>query len=237
MPLRLRELLQQITQLIAERRRSYGTRQETQAGTLIPQMSRTQLINLHQKIAPAPHPPLVDQHLRTIWVIEIQHGSLHEDVSASEAPGMVIIASHLCRPPHEAPYQNALRNPLPWHGAGIEERFSGNELLRCVHVRNNFFHRHLCAGGQTRQSRRSPHQLQRIAPIHSASGFLHTVWKLVVQEPPVFFGFRYFFQAAPESLACVRFQLAPYGNQIEAPVSVVPTAYEFSHFPARIIYR
>src|SRR5579883_586301 len=134
MPLRLRELLQQITQLIAKRRRSYGTRQEAQAGTLIPQMSRTQLINLHQKIAPTPHPPLADQHLRTIWIIEIQHGSLHEDVSASEAPGMVIIAFHLCRPPHEAPYQNALRNPLPWHGAGIEERFSGNELLRCVHV-------------------------------------------------------------------------------------------------------
>ena len=98
---------------------------------------------------------------------------------------------------------------------GIEQRLARDDLLRRVHVRNDFLGRQLGAGAQARHRRRRSHQLQHVAAIDPLRISLRIRRKLVLEEIAIFLGIRQFLEALPQALAAVACELRPRRNQID----------------------
>ncbi len=111
MPLRLRELLQHILNLWAERWRSHRSGQNPKADAFRRAKICAQIGDGIDKRAPTADAAFADDRLRAIWIVKAQHRGLRENIGCAKARWMSRIAFDLGGPAHVAFYNNPVAMP------------------------------------------------------------------------------------------------------------------------------
>ena len=126
----------------------------------------------------------VRQRLRSIRIVQTEHGGLRERVAGAEAAGMQRVAFDFRRPTLVAFDEEPGCDAAEWHGRRIEERLARDELFGLSDVRNDVFRRLSCARTETRERERRAHQLQKRAALDGINDHFDPRGKFLLQELP-----------------------------------------------------
>ena len=122
---------------------------------------------------PATRFATTSNHLTAIRIIQIQYGTLHLRIRGAMTGRVLGIAIDLGRTSHVALRQQARRITILSEGRSKKQRFTGNNLLRRVHVGNNQFLGLLGTTSHSGQGCGSTHQLHEITTLDGVLQFLH----------------------------------------------------------------
>src|SRR5208282_2630591 len=111
-----RELSQQRMNLVGERRRSDGLRQQPEPCPLVGYELQPKLIHCREERAPTSNSPIADGHLRAVRIVEAEHRSLRKDIGSPKAGGMTGIPLHLRGAAHVAFHQQPRAYTTERHG-------------------------------------------------------------------------------------------------------------------------
>jgi len=198
-PLGVGKGVEQRAELGSQRGGGHSTRQYAQAASpcLLPALPLL-LQGLHEGGPCADGSPVQDV-LRTVRVVEVEHGALHEGVGPAEAGRMIGVALNLGGPPHVALGDQALRIARQGEGGGKEERLSRDHLFGRIHVRHDRLLRRLPAAREpdARNGQRGPHEAQKPPPARRIVPLRRPFGKLPVQRLFEFVRLRKLLEALP----------------------------------------
>ena len=125
---------------------------------------------------------------------------------------MLGISFHLSGAEFVGLNQYRIRDAVDRKGRGIEQRLSGNRLLRRFHIWHEHFGRLLGAGGKPCQRERCAHDLEEIAAALVVDPLGRLTGKFAMQEVFEALGRSQFIEAAPIPGAFRLVKLCPYGR-------------------------
>src|SRR5215472_12114118 len=158
MPARRRQRRQHRLDPIAQRGRSHGLSENSQALALTGAYGLQGAEESPQKTFPAPRIAMKRYLSRAVGIVQIHQARLGPHVGGPEARRMIRVAFYFRRPAQMALDQNSLRQAVQRDRCGEELRSAGDDLFGRVHVGDDELGGLPRASGKSAQTERSRHE-------------------------------------------------------------------------------
>src|SRR5262249_44238117 len=149
-------------QLIRQKRRSHGPRQDSDAGAALGSLNGQSLLACRKSIAESARLAKVRHDLRAVRIIKSENRRLSENIGGAEAGWMLWISLDLSRPALVTFDEKSCGVTAQRHGRREIECSAGDESVWLADIRQNLFRRRrLCrttAHSCQRQGRTHQHQ-------------------------------------------------------------------------------
>ena len=182
MPFRRWVTREHVANLRRERRGAHRFGQDPQARAVERLLGGERSAEGAEKPRPWPDFAEIGERLRSIGIVETEHGGLREDVGGAEAARMQRVAFDLGRPALVALDEQAGGHAAERHRGGEEERPAENDFFGLAHVGHDLFRRLPRARGEAAERERRAHQFQERPARHRIGDRLDLRRELVVQE-------------------------------------------------------
>ncbi len=152
-----------------------------------------------QELRPGRSEILVEDLARTVRVVELVDLLLDPGARRAEGRRVQLVALDLGGPPLVAFDHEPQAVDAEGHRRRVPKRDAGNDLLRCVHVRDDVLDRP-AAGGETGERQRGAYQLQHRAASDAVGSISRSLRKLSLEPLPELGGALELAEAPPVAL-------------------------------------
>ncbi len=182
MPHGRRKPREDVLELSGERRRRDRFGQNPETGTPGGLLCRGDRAHGADERGPRENLSHIGQRLHAIGVVEIEQGSLREDVGRAEARRVRRVAFDFCRPPFVALDEESCRAAAECHRRREVQRPAGHDAFGLPHVRKNLLRGLAGAAGHPGQRQRRAHQLKKSSPLDRIERLGQARGELVADE-------------------------------------------------------